>query len=279
MRLRKTTLIFGLCMIFLIGGVVLNTQTNPTTCKSLANSEIDVKADLGEIAFIYKDNLTIANSFLALLDTNYSVTLIKMSEISAGTFIGFNLTIIGPDTGDLSNWGNASQITAVTSANNTIIGIGSGGYAFFGKLSLSIGWPNGAYGLYDSLLVVNSAQQIFNSPHPITSGNITVALTEYYTKVIWIPGVPTSFTILGRIPDDLEYSPFGMVANKYILWGFAHPASLLTVTGQHLFLNAVYYLMTYIEPPGIPGFAFLFVALTFLAVIWIFRKRTFLRAI
>jgi hypothetical protein len=279
MSLRKKSLILTVCLLSLIGFMVLGTQMNLTTCNSLSDNVIKVKADLGTIAFVYKDNMTIANSFLALLDTNYSVTLIKMSEIGAGTFIGFNLTIIGPDTGDIAIWGNASQIAAVTTANTPVIGIGNGGYAFFGKLSLAIGFPNGAIGTYDSLLVVKSSHQIFKSPYPIPSGNITVALTEYNTRVIYIGGGSSGYTVLGEIPDDLEYAPLCIEDNKYLLWGFAHPASLLTVTGQNLFLNAVYYLIKYSAPPGIPSFDFLFVALTILAVIWVFRKVDFLHTI
>jgi len=196
-----------------------------------------------------------------------------MSIITSGMFSDFDLIIIGTDTGNINIWGNSSQVAAIDNSQKPVIGIGRGGYAFFGKLSLEIGYPNGAISPYDEMEVLDSSHKVFKLPNLIPSGNITVTSIKVDSRVIYLSSIPADVTGLGRIPDDLTYYIFVLEENKYLLWGFANPAYSLTAIGQDLFTNAVYYMLYYSGGDGIPGFEIIWVAITFVALIYIFQKR------
>jgi hypothetical protein len=275
--LRRKAIILGIVLLFLVGMYCCARKTDNSNLSVLPNNELTVSADEQKIALIYKDNLTWAESFETLLESNsslnFSVTLIKMSIITSGMFSDFDLIIIGTDTGDIENWGNSSLVAAIDNSQKPIIGIGKGGYSFFGKLFLKIGWPNGAISPYDEILVMDSSHRVFKLPNLIPSGNITVVSIKYDARVIYLPSIPAGLSVLGCIPDDSDYYPFVLEENKYLLWGFTNPADLLTVTGQDLFTNAVYYMLNFSGGSSIPGFEIIWVAITFVALIFIFQKR------
>jgi hypothetical protein len=252
-------------------------KTDNSNLSVLPNNELTVSADEQKIALIYKDNLTWAESFETLLETNvslnFSVTLIKMSIITSGMFSDFDLIIIASDTGNIENWGNASLVAAIDNSQKPIIGIGNGGYAFFGKLSLEIGFPNGAIAPYDDMSVLDSSHTVFKLPNLIPSGNITVTLIKFDNRHIYLPSIPSGVTVLGCQPDDPEYYPFVLEDNEYLLWGFVNSADSLTATGQDLFINAVYYMLNFSGGSSIPGFNIIWVAIPFFALIYIFQKR------
>ncbi len=95
----------------------------------------------------------IATSFYNLLTSaGYTVVLVPLGDILSIDFSKFDLTIIADDTGSLNAWGTppaatgSAQVDRITSPNKPILGLGEGGYAFFGRLSLFVGWPHGWHG-------------------------------------------------------------------------------------------------------------------------------------
>ncbi|HEY3232309.1 MAG TPA: hypothetical protein VGJ87_23960, partial [Roseiflexaceae bacterium] len=116
---------------------------------------------IGRIAYIYRGNTADASSFYNLLvGAGYTVDLIPLGNVLTTVFrsptggANYDLIIIADDTGDLNQWGSSppppgisdAQVNRIRSALIPIIGLGEGGYAFFGKLPLFIGWPNGWHG-------------------------------------------------------------------------------------------------------------------------------------
>ena len=63
----------------------------------------------GSIAYVYKTDLATANDYASFLVTNgYSVTLVPVTNTLSTNFQPFDMTLIGADTGALSDWGTAA---------------------------------------------------------------------------------------------------------------------------------------------------------------------------
>ena len=121
---------------------------------SLQNAPCSGPGDLGKIAYVYYGRTVDAASFYNLLSAaSYTVTLVPLSAVLTTDFSQFDLILIADDSGYLNQWGTtgltASQVSQITAPNKPIIGIGEGGYAFYGQLSLYIGWPRGWHGPQD----------------------------------------------------------------------------------------------------------------------------------
>ena len=204
------------------------------------------------IAYIYKYDAAKAADFKNLLTSvGYGVDLIPMSAVTTTSFTTYTEIIVADDTGSLNQWGSGlGQVTPITVANKPIIGLGEGGYAFFGQLGLFIGWPQGWHG----------PQQFVDNPVPTPSnyyvdpfdlsGLLGAPIKLYQAVVnevgIYVPGAPPSnVTVLGW---ELPASPQGTHDHAPLisdgchqLWGFSESPTRMTPEGQRLFLNAVKY--------------------------------------
>lgn len=204
------------------------------------------------IAYIYKYDTAKANDFKALLTSvGYAVDLIPMSAVTATNFAPYTELIVADDTGSLDQWGSGlGQVTPITVANKPIIGLGEGGYAFFGRVGLFIGWPQGWHG----------PAQFVDNPAPVPanyyvdpfdlSGLLGAPIKLYQAVVnevgIYVPGAPPGdVTVLGW---ELPAQPQGKHDHAPLisdgchqLWGFSESPTRMTPEGQRLFLNAVKY--------------------------------------
>ena len=74
--------------------------------------------------------------------------LIAMGNVLGTNFSQYKAAIIGYETGNGSSWGDnaGQQANHIVNSGTAILGVGEGGYAYLGKLSLLIGYPNGAHG-------------------------------------------------------------------------------------------------------------------------------------
>lgn len=117
---------------------------------------VDARCDdpqAGTIAYVFRGDTASATSFYNLLTgAGYLVDLIPVFDIldPATDFSQYDLIIIADDSGYLSDWGQpaltAQQVDKIVKPQIPILGLGEGGYAFFGRLGLFIGWPNGWHG-------------------------------------------------------------------------------------------------------------------------------------
>ncbi|HTP06834.1 MAG TPA: hypothetical protein VMP08_01185, partial [Anaerolineae bacterium] len=204
------------------------------------------------IAYIYKYDTAKANDFKALLTSvGYGVDLIPLSTVTATNFTTYTELIVADDTGSLDTWGTAlSQITPITVANKPILGLGEGGYAFFGKLGLFIGWPQGWHGpaqFVDNPVPVPASYYV----DPFDLSGLLGSHIKLYQALnnevgIYVPGSPpVNTTVLGW---ELPSSPQGAHDHAPLisdgcqqLWGFSENPTRMTPAGQRLFLNAVKY--------------------------------------
>ena len=105
-------------------------------------------AVLPRVAYIWLNDLTTAVAYQNLLQANsYSVELVHMDDVATTLWSRYNLIMIGPETGDGPNWGTPAAVGALQQYATPILGLGEGGYAFFGQVKLDIGYPNGWHGV------------------------------------------------------------------------------------------------------------------------------------
>lgn len=216
------------------------------------------------LAYVYQRDTATAADFKTLLEgAGFSVDLIAQSAVTATNFTPYHAILIADDTGYLDTWGaGLSQVTPITAPNKPIIGLGEGGYAFFGQLGSTIGWPNGWHGLQDRIenpVPVPSAYYV--DPYDFTGllGSPIGLYTAPVNEVgIYVPGgkPPSGITVLGWEPAGVtglkDHAPL-IVDGCRQLWGFGEGPDSMNETGKRLFINAVIFSRFYTQCPQPPA--------------------------
>ncbi|MEM2118938.1 MAG: hypothetical protein QW840_02315 [Candidatus Bathyarchaeia archaeon] len=213
------------------------------------------------VAYIYSDELDTAQKFRSLL-LSYGIAVDLVSNASAETwdYSPYGLIIVGPETGDSSVWNPSTVPSAINATGKPILGLGEGGYAFFGKLSLSIGYPKGGHETANGTHVVNSSHTIFNQPLSITvppDSTLQLYNTSIATVVIYLATVGPTITVLGQKIESSVYYNILQEKSRYTLWGFSASPDYLTQTGKSLFVNLVFWLLGW-QAPGSNSAAFVY---------------------
>ncbi|MCL4863851.1 MAG: hypothetical protein KJZ93_30875, partial [Caldilineaceae bacterium] len=197
----------------------------------------------GNIAYVHtaKTPETIIADYKGFLESQgFSVTPVALDNVLATDFGRFDLALIGDDTGYLSNWGNAPGQAEHIAGSSKVMGIGEGGYAFFGKLGLRIGWPNGWHGSQDSVV---GAPSLSYYQHPNNLTGLLAAPLKLYDPAtaevgIHLPDPVAGVTVLGTEPGSSTHHP--LIAQRcHQLWGFNGYPQAMTEEGRALFVNAV----------------------------------------
>ena len=123
----------------------------------------------------------------------------------------------------------------IRAAGIPIIGLGEGGYAFFGKLPLFIGWPNGWHGPQDR---VNRAA---GAPAAYYNGMISDPSILYTAPVnevgIYLNAVPADVFAIGLENPDKSHASVIQQGCR-LLWGFSGDPTAMAADGKTMFLNA-----------------------------------------
>ena len=200
----------------------------------------------GKIAYVFRGNTTDAISYYNLLVSNgYTVTLIPLGDVLTTDFTAYDLILVADDTGSLNNWGSSgltdAQVAQIKLANKPIIGLGEGGYSFFGKLLLFIGWPNGWHGPDDD--TANAGTPPANTIFTGLSSPLTTYSTPVNEVSIYIQGQPLPsdvFPIGIEIPDTAHSNI--IMQDCRMLWGYSGNPLSMVPDGKTLFLNTVLYM-------------------------------------
>lgn len=236
-----------------------------------------VQAAKADITFIYYDDATSADSYKTFLEDNgFSVDLIHTVDIVDGMFSDYDIIIIGSDTGYLMNWeGSTAQVTAIDDSDLPIIGLGNGGFAFFGQgdgIDIGCGWDNGNpfFSTRTQITVVDSDHKIFNKPNHIPSGTIQIynigSLGAYciYSE--------SDQVALGVDPSSSTQYLLMLEEERYLFWGFDNSPDAMAIIGKYLFINIINY-FTPEKDAGIPGYNFLFL-LGIISIVTIMALKT-----
>lgn len=205
-----------------------------------ANTAFNVRPRL---AYIFKDRLDVAVDYAGLLeDHNWVVDLIPLPEVTQSRLQAAQMIIIGPDTGYTDAWGTPDALKAVIGSERPVVGLGEGGYAYFGKLTLSIGYPHGAHGEAKSIRPVNTGDAIWGVPYDINPGKEPVQL---YNKAspsveINIINTPLDVILFGQHETSNVHYNLLQENNRYMLWGFDDGPRRMTENGRRMFINTVF---------------------------------------
>ena len=197
---------------------------------------------LPRVAYIYSHKDEVAESFQSLIETyGCSTTLIKMADVPATPLDSYDLIIVADDTQSISDWDDANSVAAIEDSNKPVIGLGEGGYTFFGELGLSIGYPNGMHGSRDSIEVIDPNCSLFSMPYSIEIPEDRILQlyteTDHVTINLW--PIPESVTVLASEVNSYTHYPLVMEHNRYLLWGFTESPQKMTEVGKTLFINVV----------------------------------------
>jgi hypothetical protein len=202
-----------------------------------------------KVAYIYSTDVGTANEYKSLLEANgFQVDLILQSAVLSTDFAGYKYIVIGPETGSLKDWGDAAgaQVSHVNGPGRSILGLGEGGYAFFGRLALTIGWPQGWHGSEapagTGINVVDVADPVWTTPNPISipsDGLLAFYGSSSPYVAIYNPDVIAGVKRLGRQIGDATHYPLIGQAGKYLLWGFGRGPVAMTLVGKQVFVNVL----------------------------------------
>ena len=198
---------------------------------------------LPRVAFIYRSDTEEAESFQSLLMSyGCSTTLIGVDDVATTALDSYDVMIVANDMGYIGTWGDAQSIAAIEDSGKPIIGLGQGGYDFFGVLELWIGRPNGGHGSENSIGVLDPNCSLFSTPYSvdIPEDRILQLYTETNHIGIYLwPTIPETVTVLASVVNDTGYFPLVMEHNRYLLWGFTESPEKMTEVGKILFINFV----------------------------------------
>ncbi len=204
----------------------------------------------GNIAYVYRGNTLDASSFYSMLSTaGYTVDLIPLGDVlnAATNFANYDLIIIADDTGTLNQWGSsgltAAQVAKIADpvpgkAVKPIIGLGEGGYAFFGQLSMFIGWPHGWHGPQNAINRNSPA----SDPYFLGVSTLTDPVPHYLTPInsvgIYTALPPAGVSFLGLEDPTVDHASLSYESCRW-LWGNSGNPLGMTADGQIIFLNTV----------------------------------------
>ncbi|MDQ3250179.1 MAG: hypothetical protein M3Q45_13345, partial [Chloroflexota bacterium] len=196
------------------------------------------------VVYIHRGDVDTANAYEQLIEANgVAVDQLEMSNVPSTNLNKYNLVIIGPETGSLDTWGSDEIVRAIVKHEKPVLGLGEGGYAFFGKLGLAIGWGNGAHGQGTTVLRNNQADAIWHYPYDfdVAKERLWKLYVEDSRRVgIFLGDQPAGVDVFGFDDSDTRYADIVMQSGRHMLWGFQDGPKQMTDDGQKLMVNTVY---------------------------------------
>jgi len=223
-------------------GGIINMGAYGDTRQASMSSETEGMA-LPRVAYTFSDDAEAAENFESLLEAyGCPTTLISLDDVPATPLDSYDLLIVANDTKNIDPWSDPNTVAAIEDSGKPIVGLGDGGYDFFGLLGLSIGNPYGGHSSKNSIKVVDPNCSLFSTPYSIEipQDRALKLYTETNSIGIYLwPTVPETVTVFGNEVNDVGYFPLVMQHNRYVLWGFAESPQKMTEIGKTLFINVV----------------------------------------
>ncbi len=193
--------------------------------------------------YVYDTDMALAQSYQSLLQENqFVVDLVRINSVLSTSFEDYTLVLVGPDTGSGGTWGDAAgnQATHIEDSGKPVVGLGEGGYAFFGKLGYPIGWGEGWHGSGRNVYVMDPDHAVWKSPNATTvPGSRTLDLYQSNSSFVSInyPSPISGITGIGREVGDDNHYPLISKDSRYVLWGWDSGPSAMTGIGRQVFVN------------------------------------------
>lgn len=226
---------------YAVRGVAQGNDLNGDPFELYANTSFNL---MPRALYVYSTDMGKGMEVRNLLQANgIGVDLVQVNSVPTVDMTKYNLVIVGPETGNGQRWGTDEAFNAIVQYERPVLGMGEGGYAFFGKLSLNIGYPKGAHGLGTSVLWSNAGDEIWRYPYEFDLREVKMLqlYKETSSRVdINLGDQPSGVQIFGFNDKDQNYADLIMQSNYWMLWGFDDGPAAMTETGQRLFVNAAH---------------------------------------
>ncbi len=197
-----------------------------------------------KVAYLYLTSTGLAAEYRDFLKPRgYTLDAVPLDAIPSANLTQYTAILIAPETGKDGQWGDTggSWANAIVGSNLPVIGLGEGGFNFFGKINLLIGWPNGIDTSAQEIVALNVNDPIWKTPNniPIPANNV---LTLYNKNsqaiaVLFQPPFPSNIIGYGQWPANVNQFPVIMQEGRFLLWGFRESPKEFTSNGSSLFLN------------------------------------------
>jgi serine/threonine protein kinase len=206
---------------------------------------------LRRVAYIHSSDTSTANDYRSFLQSQgYVVDLVPMGSIFGTNFGLYKLILIGPETGNASDyqnapWGDASETQAqyISAAGKPIVGLGRGGSLYFQALGLFINWGQSWVGSTNDIYVVDPAAAYWNFPNSVSiPADQIIKLYDANSPfvAVYLPGPIAQVSTIGRQHNDNDHFPIIMESSRFLLWGFDVGPSGMSNKGQRAFLNILW---------------------------------------
>ena len=183
-----------------------------------------------------------AISYKTLLDANgMPTTLVRMSDVLTTNIASYSVVIIGNGTGNGGAWGDSATVAKLRTTNRAIVGLGEGGYAFLGKLGLTIGYPYGSHGPLDSVHVPSPLSSWFTEPLAVSfASDSLLLLYKSPSNAVWISVSHFGASAVALANDNSKgYALLATEHGTYGIWCFSDPPDSMTTSGKYLFVNFI----------------------------------------
>ena len=197
---------------------------------------------LPKALYVHDGDIAKGNEVEHLLEGNgIGVDLAPMNSVVGIDLQRYSLIIIAPETGYLEKWGTDAIVRRIVSSEVPVLGLGEGGYAFFGQLKLAIGWPNGAHGNGKAISIGLTGDPIWDYPYEgLLRQEKVLQLYKEDSKRVDILIDDQNLQVFGYNDQDGKYANLVMLSNWWMLWGFQDGPSKMTDLGQRLFVNTAH---------------------------------------
>jgi hypothetical protein len=199
------------------------------------------------VTYVVSEDSALADAYKALLDGNgLDVTVVGLADVELMDLSGFDLVIVGPDTGEEATWGDVAKVAHIRDSGKPVVGLGDGGYAFFGQLGLNIGYDHGTTVTGTEVIAEDADHDMWHEPYDIVPGSPDPEVAVYGRDgssgvVVYLPGAPPDVVKLAQRPKASELYWLAREESRYLLWGFNLGPGAMTKRGHQLFVNTAYY--------------------------------------
>jgi hypothetical protein len=192
------------------------------------------------VAFVHDADEKLAGEFKKLLDgEGFSVELVAQSGAAKTDFSKFGLVMIGHDTKE-AGWKDVAA--TVEKSGKPVLGLGEGGFWFFGHrgLKLGIGDPHGWHGVDTAVVPVDASKSPLWTA--TAQSDKPVKLYEKTRHVgIYLPTPPADAVLLGREEVSPKHYPLVRQGDRFVLWGFTAGPADMTADGRKVFVATCRY--------------------------------------
>lgn len=197
----------------------------------------------GAVAYLYASDKNSAEAFKAVLDADgFKVELIESGTAGKVDFSKYGMVVIGKDT-ERVEWEDIAS--AVEKAGRPVLGLGEGGYTFFGHrgLKLAIGSPHGAHNeltFAQAVIPVDPEKSPFWTRAALSGKKIPVFRSSGNVQ-IYVPKPIEGVVLLGGDQNSANYYTIVRQGDGFVLWGYTGVPDDFTAEGRKLFLATCRY--------------------------------------